>query len=142
MKLVFIISLLLIHSLPITYASEAVTKLTFLGTNQKTILNPEVAREYQFEIEVFNLDELSDIEAEISNNLPKDPVEAERIADERMGSLDKTKAMRLFKGVALLIEWDIKKLPAFIFGEGQYVIYGVTNTATAINRFVNSRKRK
>ena len=142
MKSVFIISLLLIHSLPITYANEAVTKLTFLGTNQKTILNPGVAREYQFEIEVFNLDELSNIEAEVTNNLPKDPVEAERIADERMGSLDKTKAMRLFKGVVLLIEWDIKKLPAFVFGEGQYVIYGVTNTATAINRFVNSRKRK
>ena len=141
MKSVFIISLLLIHSLPITYASEAVTKLTFLGTNQKTILNPEVATEYQFEIEVFNLDELSNIETEVTNNLPKDPVEAERIADERMGSLDKSKAMKLFKGVVLLIEWDIKKLPAFVFGEGQYVIYGVTDTATAINRFVNSRKR-
>jgi integrating conjugative element protein (TIGR03757 family) len=142
MKLVFIISLLLIHSLPITYASEAVTKLTFLGTNQKTILNPEVATEYQFEIEVFNLDELSNIETEVTKNLPNNPVEAERLANERMGSLNKTRAMKLFKGVALLIEWDIKKLPAFVFGEGQYVIYGVTNTATAINRFVNSRKRK
>ena len=140
MKSVFIISLLLIHSLPITYASEAVTKLTFLGTNQKTILNPEVATEYQFEIEVFNLDELSNIETEVTKNLPNNPVEAERLANERMGSLNKTRAMKLFKGVALLIEWDIKKLPAFVFGEGQYVIYGVTNTATAINRFVNSRK--
>ena len=58
-----------------------------------------------------------------------------------MGNMDKTRAMRLFKGVALLVEWDIKKLPAFVFGEGQYVIYGVTDTNTAIKRFINSRKR-
>jgi integrating conjugative element protein (TIGR03757 family) len=142
MKPIFIIALILFQSLSVTNASEVFTKMTYLGTNQKTILNPEAAKDHQFEIEIFNLDELSNIEAEVTNNLPKDPVGAERIADERMGSLDKTKAMRLFKGVALLIEWDIKKLPAFVFGEGQYVIYGVTDTAIAINRYVNSRKRK
>ena len=140
MKMALIFVLILIQSLSVTNAGEAITKMTYLGTNKKTILNPEAAKDHQFEIEVFNLDELSNIEAKVTNNLPKDPVEAERIADERIGSLDKTKAMRLFKGVVLLIEWDIKKLPAFVFDEGQYVIYGVTNTATAINRFVNSRK--
>jgi integrating conjugative element protein (TIGR03757 family) len=141
MKPIFIIALILFQSLSVTYAGEAITKMTYLGTNNKLIVNPGAATEHQFEFEIFNLDGLSNIEAEVTKNLPKDPVEAERIADERMGSLNKTKAMRLFKGVALLIEWDIKKLPAFVFGEGQYVIYGVTDTATAINRFVNSRKR-
>jgi len=141
MKPVFIIALIFIQGLSVTNASEAFSKLTFLGTNQKTILHPEAATEYQFEIEVFNLDELSNIEAEITHDLPQDPVKAEKLANERMGSLDKTKAMRLFKGVALLIEWDIKKLPAFVFGEGNYVIYGVTDTATAIKRYIHSRKR-
>ena len=141
MKQVIIITLIFIQSLSITNASDAFTKMTYLGTNQKTILHPEAATEYQFEIEVINLDELSNIEAEITHNLPLDPVKAEQLANERMGSLDKTKAMTLFKGVALLIEWDIKKLPAFVFGEGNYVIYGVTDTATAIKRFENSRRR-
>ena len=141
MKPVFIIALIFIQGLSVTNASEALTKLTYLGTNQKTILHPEAATEYQFEIEVFNLDELSNIEAEITHDLPQDPVKAEQLANERMGSLDKTKAMKLFKGVAILIEWDIKKLPAFVFGEGNYVIYGVTDTATAIKRYIHSRKR-
>ena len=141
MKQVIIITLIFIQSLSITNASDAFTKMTYLGTNQKTILHPEAATEYQFEIEVFNLDELSNIEAEITHNLPLDPVKAEQLANERMGSLDKTKAMKLFKGVALLIEWDIKKLPVFVFGEGNYVIYGVTDTSIAIKRFVNSRRR-
>ncbi len=141
MKLFLTIALLLMHFLPTVDASEALPKMTFLGTNQRSILHSEVAAEYQFNIEVFNLDELSNLEAEVTKDLPEDPVEAERVANERMGSLDKEKAMRLFKGVALLIQWDIKKLPAFVFGEGEYVVYGVTDTATAIKRYVNSRKR-
>ena len=141
MKQVIIITLIFIQSLSITNASDAFTKMTYLGTNQKTILHPEAATGYQFKIEILNLDELSNIEAEITHNLPQDLVKAEQLANDRMGSLDKAKAMTLFKGVALLIEWDIKKLPAFVFGEGNYVIYGVTDTATAIKRFENSRRR-
>jgi integrating conjugative element protein (TIGR03757 family) len=141
MKPFLTIVLLFIQFLPLVSANETVSKMTFLGTNHKSILHSEVAAEYQFNIEVFNLDELSNLEAEVAKDLPKDPVEAERVANERMGSLDKEKAMRLFKGVALLIQWDIKKLPAFVFGDGEYVIYGVTDTATAIKRYVNSRKR-
>ena len=141
MKQVFIIALLLLQSLSVTNASEAFTKVTYLGTNQKTISNPNAVTEMQFELEVYNLDELKNIEEEVTNNLPDDPVVAERLANERMDNLDQAKAMRMFKSVALLIEWDIKKLPAFVFGEGEYVIYGVTETATAIKRFINSRKR-
>ena len=141
MKQVFIIALLLLQSLSVTNASEAFTKVTYLGTNQKTISNPNAVTEMQFELEVYNLDELKNIEEEVTNNLPDDPVVAERLANERMDNLDQAKAMRMFESVALLIEWDIKKLPAFVFGEGEYVIYGVTETATAIKRFINSRKR-
>jgi len=141
MKSFFILALVLVQGLSVTNASEAITKLTYLGTNQKTILNPDAVKDHQFELAVFNLDELKNIESEVTKNLPDDPVEAERLANERMGNLDKTRAMGLFKGVALLIEWDIKKLPAFVFDEGQYVIYGVTDTTTAIKRFINSRKR-
>ena len=77
MKPIFIIVLIFFQCLSVTNAGEAITKITYLGTNQKTILNPEAAKEQKFEIEVFNLDELSNIEAEVTKNLPKDPVEAE-----------------------------------------------------------------
>ncbi len=141
MKQVMITALLLLQSLSVTNASEAFTKVTYLGTNQKTIINPNTALEMNFDLEVYNLDELDNIEAEVTKNLPENPVEAERLANERMGNLDQAKAIRMFKSVALLIEWDIKKLPAFVFGEGEYVIYGVNETAIAIKRYMNSRKR-
>jgi integrating conjugative element protein (TIGR03757 family) len=145
MNILFGILLMLANSLTVTvvYAEESPgkTKITYLGTNDKKVKHPDVATEYQFELEVFNLDDLSNLEAEIVKGLPKDPAEAERIANERMKGLDNKKAMHLYKGVALLIQWDIKKLPAFVFEDGRYVIYGVTDTASAIKRYVNSRKR-
>lgn len=141
MKASIIGALILAQILSAVMANEKPSKLTFLGTNQYPISYPEVASEYQFDIEAFNLDALSNLEKEIIKDLPTDPMEAERIANERMGNLDEARAMRLFKSIALLIEWDIKKLPAFVFGEGDYVIYGVVDTATAIKRYVNSRKR-
>ena len=49
MKPIFIIALILFQSLSVTNASEVFTKMTYLGTNQKTILNPEAATEHQFE---------------------------------------------------------------------------------------------
>ena len=139
MKSLLIIVYILAQSLATAQANEAPTRITYLGTNHYQISRAENVSDYQ--IEIFNLDELNNLEKEITRNLPNDPVQAERLANARMQDLDNEKAMRMFKSVALLIEWDVKKLPAFVFGEGEYVIYGVTDTAIAIQRFVNSRKR-
>ena len=141
MKSLWMLVFMLTQSLTGVMANEGLTRMTFLGTNHYQVLHPETAAEYQMEIEIFNLDELDNLEKEITRNLPRNRVQAEQIASARMEDLDNEKAMRMFKSVALLIEWDIKKLPAFVFGEGEYVIYGITDTATAIQRFVHSRKR-
>ncbi len=139
MKLLLILIFILTQSLANALANEALTRITYLGTNHYQISHAENVSDYQ--IEIFNLDELNNLEKEITSNLPSDPIQAERLANARMQDLDNEKAMRMFKSVALLIEWDVKKLPAFVFGDGEYVIYGVTDTAIAIQRFVNSRKR-
>ena len=138
MKLLLILIFILTQSLANALANEALTRITYLGTNHYQISHAENVSDYQ--IEIFNLDELNNLEKEITSNLPSDPIQAERLANARMQDLDNEKAMRMFKSVALLIEWDVKKLPAFVFGDGEYVIYGVTDTAIAIQRFVNSRK--
>ena len=139
MKSLLIIVYILTQSLANALANEVPIRLTYLGTNHYQISHAENVSDYQ--IEIFNLDELNNLEKEITSNLPNDPIQAERLASARMQDLDNEKAMRMFKSVALLIEWDVKKLPAFVFGDGEYIIYGVTDTAIAIQRFVNSRKR-
>jgi integrating conjugative element protein (TIGR03757 family) len=121
-------------------AKDHLKKITFLGNNQYTIKHADVASEYLFDIDTYNLDAHKNLEIEISSDLPKDPVEAQRIANKRIAKLDQAEVLNLFKGTMLMFQWDIKKIPAFVFEEGKYVIYGVTDTSTAIKRYVNSRK--
>ena len=126
---------------PQVFAEGLLTNMTFLGTNKYTVKHPEVAKEYLFDIKTYNVDAHKNLERQISANLPKNPVEAQRIANERIEKLEQAEVLSLFKGTILLLQWDIKKLPAFVFEDGKYVIYGVTDTSTAIKRYVNSRKR-
>ena len=117
-------------------------QLTYLGTNQFEAINTDIASQYELTISTYNLDALRNLENEIGKYLPEDPVEAQRIAEQRLNSMDESVTTKILYGSSLVIKWDIKKLPAFVFGDGQYVIYGVTDTSIAIKRFLNSSLTK
>jgi len=116
--------------------------LTYLGTNQFEATNTDVASQYDLTIATYNLDGLHNLENQISANLPENPDEAQRMAEQRLNSIDESVTTKILYGSSLVIKWDIKKLPAFVFGDGQYVIYGVTDTNIAIKRFINSSQIK
>lgn len=141
MNLFVIIILNLVSTFAFAQADSYADKITFLGTNQYSIQSKDVATEFNFEIDTYNLDAIKNLEKEISQGLPKDPVKAQEIANKRLDKVDQSKTMHMFQGTALLFTWDIKKLPAFVFGEGEFVIYGVTDTQIAIKRYLNSRRR-
>ncbi len=128
----------------VIFAAQPLTPLTFLGSNQSTLINADasaIAEGYGYQLTAFNLDALTNLEKSISKDLPKDLAQAEALANERLGGLDQSEMMNFVKGPALLMRWDIKKLPAFVFGDGEYVIYGLTDINVALQRFTNSRKR-
>ncbi len=115
-------------------------QLTYFGTNQYQLTQEAIATEYNLLLTNYNLDAQRNLEAMISSGLPEDRDEAQRIATKRMESIDEAVTTKILYGTALLFKWDIKKLPAFVFGDGNYVIYGVTDTKTAIDMFLKSRK--
>ena len=119
--------------------ADANNKLTYFGTNNFKITNDQAAKQYQLGLFVYNLDALHNLEASIRENLPEDPDEAIRIGTERMNALDESVTEGILIGSVLLLKWDIKKLPAFVFGDGKFVVYGVTDTNAAIKYFLNSR---
>jgi len=122
------------------FADESIL-ITYLGTNDYVMSNSYAVEQSAYQFESYNLDDLSNLENEITKELPADREEAQRIANKRMELINESNSIQIFKGVARLIQWDIKKLPAFVFGDGEYVIYGVSDADIAIKRFVNSRKR-
>ena len=134
--------LVMIASILVGTTSYAGTnsQLTFFGTNQHQLTQESVATEFNLLLTNYNLDAQRNLETMIGAGLPEDREEAQRIATKRMESIDESVTTKILYGTALLFKWDIKKLPAFVFGDGNYVIYGITNTKTAINMFLNSRR--
>jgi len=115
--------------------------VTYIGTNDHAIVNAAAAEAYGVRLVVYNLDAHRNLEKQLSADLPDDPVEAERIANERLEAIDGRKVQEAFRGVALAIQWDLRKAPAIVFGAGEQVIYGVTDLEEALKRWEFYRTR-
>ncbi len=139
MRLIIFILLVLINT--VTMAGSSMPVVYFLGTNQSTLTNAEYAKTQGFEIKQYNMDGHLNLEKELSRGLPQDFNEAERVANERLEQMDLSKIKAAFQGLAVASAWNIKKFPAFVFSEGKFAIYGVTDVREAINRWNNYRGR-
>ena len=131
-----IIFVLLVFTSSISMAGSSMTVVYFLGTNQYPLTNAASAATQGFELKQFNMDGHLNLEKKLSEGLPQNDLEkAEKIANERLEKMDWSILQTAFQGLALAAAWDIKKLPAFVFGEGKFVVYGVTDAKEAINRW-------
>jgi len=115
----------------------------YIGTNDLKATNERYARNVGIKLIELNLDGHRNLEKIISDGLPLDDFEtAERIANERLEKLDPMIVRESFQGIALTVQWGIQKTPAFVFNEGQYVIYGVTDVEQALKRWEYFRMRQ
>jgi integrating conjugative element protein (TIGR03757 family) len=124
-------------------SAEPTLAVTYIGTNNHSIVNAEAVEDYDIKLTVFNIDAHRNLEKQLSENLPSDITEAERIANERLAALDAHLVQDAFKGIALSLHWDLKTVPAIVFGDGEQVIYGVTDMNVALKRYhyFNTRTR-
>ncbi len=116
--------------------------VVFIGTNQYQATNTEAAQTFGVRLKPFNLDAHRNLEQKLSEGLPTDLVEAERIANERLMALPGLEVQTAFQGIALALQWDIRKAPAYVFDNGGSVIYGVTDLSVAIKRWQYHRMRR
>lgn len=107
----------------------------FFGTNQFQAVNTEAAEVFGVQLKQYNLDAHRNLEKQLSEGLPQDRVEAERLANARLQALDLKLVQQSFQGIALALQWDVRKAPAFVFNEGSQVIYGMTDLAEALKRW-------
>ncbi len=138
----FIIFVLLVFTSSISMAGSSMTVVYFLGTNQYPLTNAASAAKQGFELKQFNMDGHLNLEKKLSEGLPQNDLEqAEKIANERLEKMDWSMLQTAFQGLALASAWDIKKLPAFVFAEGKFVVYGVTSAKEAISRWKSYQGR-
>ena len=116
--------------------------VVFIGTNEYPAINVESAEAFGVQLQQYNLDAHRNLEKKLSEGLPTDLVEAERIANERLMALPGLEVQAAFQGIALATQWDIRKAPAYVFDDGRAVIYGVTDLAVALKRWQYHRMRR
>ena len=105
---------------PQAVATNSQPRVTFFGTNQFQAVNTEVAEAFGVQLKQYNLDAHRNLEKQFSAGLPQDRFEAERIANARLQALDLQLVQQSYQGIALALQWDIRKAPAFVFNEGQH----------------------
>ena len=93
----------------------------------------------RLEVHRFDLDAPANLEAQLSQGLPRDPVVAAVLARQRLEVLGQeqlaTQFGSAYGGLLKALEFGLDRYPAIVFDGGESVIYGVTDLETALNYY-------
>lgn len=91
----------------------------------------------------YEIDQISQLQRELSQGLPKDAEQAKQLVLQRFQLIDATVSQRLehtAKGLVKAMHYGIDRTPAIVF-DGQTVIYGVSDVDEATKRYRQWRER-
>jgi len=108
--------------------------IIYIGTNEYQLENVDAATREGITLGVYNLDARRNLERRMMEGLPTSPEESnldidalQAIVEQRFNALSQDELTSIFQAIMLVQRWDIRKAPAFVFGNGQAVIYGLTD---------------
>lgn len=109
----------------------APVQVTFFGNNSNLPSGVEAVRQHgDVTLTIYNLDDHQNLEKALSKGLPKgqqNVTKAMEIARLRLREISPDRFRSVFEGQLKAKEWKIKRFPAVVFGNGDSVIYGVTD---------------
>jgi integrating conjugative element protein (TIGR03757 family) len=88
-------------------------------------------------IELYEIDGVTRLEAELSDGLADNPDTARRLVQERFGQIDGPRldvARRSAAGLINAAEYGVERYPAIVF-DGNAVVYGVTDIDEALRHY-------
>lgn len=101
-----------------------------------TVINPVPGRPTS-ELQIYELDGIQRIEAELSRDLTADPEQSKRVVLQRFQQLhedDRARMQRAAMGLAKAMQYGVDRYPAIVFN-GEVAIYGVTDIGEALDRY-------
>jgi len=114
--------------------NRSIPLIIYIGTNDYPLENADAAARAGVNLGVYNLDAQRNLERRMMDGLPTSPEESnldinalQRIVEQRFNALSQDELRSIFQPVMLAERWDIRKAPAFIFGNGEAVVYGLTD---------------
>ena len=120
---------------PMEGAPSPALQVVYIGTNDYPLENEEAAKKAGITLGAYNLDAPRNLERRLVMALPADRATAETLVRQRFGALPAEEVRAIFKAVVMASQWDIRKAPAFVFGGGEAVIYGLTDVGEALGHW-------
>ena len=117
-------------------AGAAVVVEVFTATDVPVDTSPHRAA-IDVSVEIYELDGIEQLEAELSRGLPPEPEAARRVAFARVGRLDQGQRQRVRRtalGLSKAMQYGIDWYPAIVF-DRQAVVYGLTDLEQAVRQY-------
>lgn len=101
------------------------------------LVDEEEGSSRSINLQVYELNGIQLVEAELSRNLTADPAQSKRILLQRIQELDEQTRKRMQRsatGLARAMQYGIDRYPAIVIN-GQVIVYGVTDLNTALSQY-------
>ncbi len=109
--------------------------MTLITYNGRPAVNVEAARALGIAVQSLNLDALSNIAAFLLQDVPRDPEqekEAVALIQSRIDDINPNDLASVFRAQLYAKRWDIRRVPALVFNQGEAVLYGITDFEQAL----------
>jgi len=96
------------------------------------------AEDYQPDIQILNLDSVTEIEQRLSEGLPTDSAQAQALMEQRISEVGRSQldaeVRKAYLPLGTMMAYGLNRYPAIIFDRSA-VIFGMTDLPMAINRY-------
>lgn len=86
-------------------------------------------------VQIYNLDQQSAEEKKLAAELPGNQAAAAKEVERRISRYRQSDLQRIWAPRILAQKYDIRKVPAVVFNDGEAVVYGVTDVNKAIEKW-------
>lgn len=121
-------------------------QISYFGNNSTLPTGIESLRQQaDIKLIIYNLDDHQNLEKELSRDFPKNKNNKENtleIARQRLRAISPERFRAVFEGQLKAKEWRLRRFPAVVFGDGDSVIYGVTDLEACHSIWLSSRTRE
>ena len=132
----------LLAALALAGAAHAQGVLTVeVFANSAMHITPRPDQRLPYQLKVYRMDGLQQLEASLNQQLPKNEGDARAWLQANQGRIKREvtpQAVAAANGVALAHHYKIKRLPAVVI-DRQAVVYGLTDVEAAIQRYQATR---
>ncbi len=119
---------------------QPITTITAISADSRPFQGVDYLDKLDVSYSILNLDAVSQVERQLSNNLPADEAQAKAILDDRIARIGKSQLEEDIRAaylpLASMMTYGFDRYPVILFDQ-QAVVYGVTDIPQAYDQYMD-----